>query len=335
MTTFDLDAYVSRSRTVDVSDIAWHEVRRYPLRAGARRTLLYMQDIESQTVVYLRELLATRAIDDPEVATFLACWLYEETFHGRVLAQFLTAAGESIRPRERSRVGMRSRIESVVMGLASRAWPDFVAVHMTWGAINELTTLVGYKRLSEVAGHPILAELLSRITRDESRHFSFYFRHAEQRLQRPAVARVTRFLVDHFWAPVGSGVRPAADVRFLAEYLFSGREGRAAGQRIDKTIQRLPGFADARPIQSWINRDAGVALDINDRNGRYVVRPTMPDLTPCTQQRFNPECGRDGSLVAQLEAQHDAIPNAPGKTFGSHTSSIFLLSGDNYWGSPG
>ena len=45
-----------------------------------------MEDIESHTIIYVRELLATRAIDDPEVATFLACWFYEETFHvhGRV-----------------------------------------------------------------------------------------------------------------------------------------------------------------------------------------------------------------------------------------------------------
>ena len=50
-----------------------------------------MQDIETHTIVYLRTILATRAIDDPEVATFLACWFYEETFHGRALARFLAA----------------------------------------------------------------------------------------------------------------------------------------------------------------------------------------------------------------------------------------------------
>ena len=40
-----------------------------------------MQDVESHTTIYLRELRATRAVDKPDVATFLACWLYEETFH--------------------------------------------------------------------------------------------------------------------------------------------------------------------------------------------------------------------------------------------------------------
>ena len=85
MPAFDLDAYVARSRALDLAAIAWAEVPRHPLPPQAVRTLRYMQDIESHTIIYLRSLLATRAVDDPEVATFLACWLYEETFHGIAL----------------------------------------------------------------------------------------------------------------------------------------------------------------------------------------------------------------------------------------------------------
>src|SRR5438309_5362503 len=95
MTTFDLDGWVARSGALDLTGIDWTEVPRHPLPAQAVRTLLYMQDIESHTIVYLRSLLATRAIDDPEVSTFLACWLYEETFHGIALARFLEAAGHA------------------------------------------------------------------------------------------------------------------------------------------------------------------------------------------------------------------------------------------------
>ena len=96
MPTFDLDAYVARSGAVDLDAIAWDEVPRHPLPPEAVRTLRYMQDIESHTIIYLRALLATRAVDDPEVATFLACWLYEETFHGIALRRFLEAAGHPI-----------------------------------------------------------------------------------------------------------------------------------------------------------------------------------------------------------------------------------------------
>src|SRR3990172_2051079 len=103
MDGFDLDGYVARSRALDLAGIDWDEVPRHPLPAEALRALRYMQDIESHTIIYLRTLLATRAVDDPEVATFLACWLYEETFHGRALARFLAAAGAPLGPRPQPR----------------------------------------------------------------------------------------------------------------------------------------------------------------------------------------------------------------------------------------
>jgi hypothetical protein len=214
-----------------------------------------MQDIESHTIIYLRALLATRAIDDPEVATFLACWLHEETFHGMALARFLEAAGHPVapRPRARSRESLVKRLESAATAWLSRAWPDFCAVHMVWGAINELTTLTGYRRLAARAGHPVLTDLLERIMQDESRHFFFYYRQAEIRLRRPGVARVARALVDRFWAPVGSGVQPDAERDFLGRYLFGGVEGRAAARKVDDTIRRLPGFASAQLLEAWIH----------------------------------------------------------------------------------
>src|SRR5262249_40259547 len=181
-----------------------------------------------------------------EVATFLACWFYEETFHGRALARFLEAAGHTPVARQRSHATLISRLEERAMGLVARAWPDFAAVHMVWGAINELTTLTGYQRLTELDHHPVLGDLLARIMRDESRHFTFYYHQAERRLARPSVQRVARFLVDRFWAPVGSGVQPDAEVRFLARHLLTGPDGHAAARKIDGTIQRLPGFADVQ-----------------------------------------------------------------------------------------
>jgi hypothetical protein len=162
---FDLDAYLARSRAVDLAAIAWGDVPRHTLPAGAVRTLRYMQDIENHTIVYLRALLATRAIDDPDVATFLACWLYDETLHGIALAKFLAAVGHPLppRPRPRGQEPVSKRLEAAATALLSRAWPDFCAVHMTWGAINELTTLTGYRRLVAVARHPVLTDLLERI----------------------------------------------------------------------------------------------------------------------------------------------------------------------------
>ena len=253
---FPFEAYLARSRAVDLTGIAWDDVPHHRVTPETVRTLQYMQDIESHTIVYLRSLLATRAIDDPEVAAFLACWIYEETFHGLALARFLEAAGTPVgaRPRPRGSEPLAKRLEAWATALVSRAWPDFCAVHMTWGAINELTTLTGYRRLSVRAGHPVLTELLDRITLDESRHFYFYYRQAERRLARPGAARIARLLVDRFWAPVGSGVQPREELTFLAGYLFSDADGRVAARKVDDTIRRLPGFSKTRLLEAWMDR---------------------------------------------------------------------------------
>lgn len=256
---FDLDAYLSRSGAVDLQTIPWDRVPRHPVPAEALRALRYMQDIESHTIMYLRALLETRAVDDPEVATFLACWVYEETFHGIALARFVRAAGEAIELRARSRRTFGQRIEERLTAWLARAWPDFVAVHMAWGAINELTTLTGYRRLAALVDHPVLHDILDRIVLDESRHFYFYFKQAERRLARPTTARIARAVIERSWAPVGSGVQPAAETRFLAEYLFGGRDGRAAARKVDATIRDLPGFRDLPLLEAWIDRTETVS----------------------------------------------------------------------------
>jgi rubrerythrin len=256
MERFSAEEYVGRSRAADLEGIAWDDVPRHPLPPEAVRTLRYMQDIESHTIVYLRTLLSTRAIDDPDVAAFLGCWIYDETFHGLALARFLAAAGHATVARVRTAVPFGERVRTWATNFVAQAWREFVAVHMTWGAINELTTLTGYQRLAAVADHPVLSELLARIVRDESQHFSFYYHQAETRLARPGVARLARALVDRFWEPVGSGVQPAEETRFLAGYLFAGSQGREAAARIDERIRRLPGFGDVALLQAWMERAA-------------------------------------------------------------------------------
>jgi Fatty acid desaturase len=270
MPAFNLDAWVARSGAIDLDAIKWADVPKYPVSPPVVRTLTFMQDIEIHTIIYLRELLATRAIDDPDVVTFLACWVHEEIFHGLALNRFLEAAGHPVPPRARphGQEPMLKRLQAAGIGAVSKLWPDFCAVHMTWGAINELTTLTGYRRLGIVAGHPILSELVERIALDESRHFFFYYRQAETRLRRPGAARVARLLVDRFWAPVGSGVGSDADLKFLAHYLFAGEEGHAAARKVDETIRRLPGFEGAQLLEAWMDRHVRPVTGPNGgRNG--------------------------------------------------------------------
>jgi rubrerythrin len=225
-----------------------------------------MMDIETHTSIYLRDLLATPAAYEPDVTAFLACWVYEELWHGEAFSEFLGGAGWELAPDLervtadsaypsrlprnqwiRRRLGAKGRLSHVGTMLGSAVMDDFVALHMTWGAANELSTLTSYHRMIAKTGHPELVSLLKAIIKDERRHFAFYRAQARLRLARSAAARrITRWAMDHLWAIVGTGVRPQAETDFVVVELFGDGDGRAAALEMDRTIGELPGWAGAR-----------------------------------------------------------------------------------------
>jgi hypothetical protein len=120
---------------------------------------------------------------------------------------------------------------------------DFAAVYLTWGAVQELTTLEAYQILARRTQNPILRELLPRLAKDERRHFSFYFNKARPFLVNSTTAqRLTAWALQHFWTPVGQGVKESPDVQWTMKFIFDGAEGLAAVQRIDALVSRLPGL---------------------------------------------------------------------------------------------
>jgi hypothetical protein len=203
-------------------------------------------DIEAHTLCYLRDVLNADAGADPEIADFLGCWLYEESYHGRAIEKFARAAGLERSPDVcgKHRFSLYEHFEDLATRLLGKVYgEDFLTVYMTWGAIQEHTTLYGYTRMARRTRHPLLAELLRRIARDESRHFGFYYYKAYQGLRDdPKTQRLTAFLLKNFWTPVGEGVKPRAETDFLLTSIFDGPEGREAISRIDRTIARLPGL---------------------------------------------------------------------------------------------
>lgn len=244
--SFDLQNYLANSRAIDVSDIDWETASEFPVPAEHRRCLTFMMDVESHTIVYLRDLLNSRAIVDPDISAFLACWVYEETFHGRAIERFLTSIGEPVAANRvetiRTSSNWRATVDLVGTFAVSRLSRHFPAAYLTWGAINELTAHSGYRLLSDRTENPILAKLLRRIMRDESRHFAFYYHEAGKRLGEPGAQRLTKFLLKRFWGPVGSTVKSDDDVAFLTAYLFGGQRGAAAIEHIEQTIRKLPGL---------------------------------------------------------------------------------------------
>jgi len=256
--TTDIDSLIQRSGRLQVDDIDFEAFRHHPLDPATLRCLRYMHDVEGHTACYLRDLLVTRAHRDPEVTAFLACWCYEEHWHGDAIAEVLRAhdepAGRSRLAASRGRLPRRDALRPLAFTLASALTPHIVAVHMAWGAVNEWTTQAGYGRLAAKAQHPVLSELLRRIMRQEGRHIDFYALGARRRLAESATARrITRFALRRYWAPVGAGVMPDSEVSFLVNHLFGDAEGRPAVQRIDRLVGRLPGLEGLHLVESALD----------------------------------------------------------------------------------
>lgn len=238
--------YVDASRKLDLSGIDWARIGDVPLDEGVRDCLIYMADIEGYTIAYLRDLLNTAAIDDADIARFMSLWLYEEMFHQEALTRFLGAYGMTFASDRgaqlRRHTSRMSRLSMLGASALSYVTPSFLALYMTWGALNELTTLTAYNLLAERARQPILSELLRRIVRDERRHFSFYYQQARERLRAPAAQWITSTGLRRFWRPVGTGVKRPEEVYATIGYCYSGERGRDAAREIDARMAALPGL---------------------------------------------------------------------------------------------
>ncbi len=260
--SFDIATYEEQTARLEFEDLDFAAFDRHPLADSDLRCLRYMHDVEQHTVCYLRDLLVTRAHRDPDITTFLTFWNFEEHWHGAAIGRVLAAHGERAGAARvgpmRTRLPRRDALRPVSSMLASLLVRDFVAVHMTWGAVNEWSTQAGYARLVARADHPVLTELLRRIMKQEGRHIDFYSSEARRRLEGSAVARrVTRLALGHLWSPVGAGVMPEREVGFLVSYLFGDEQGRRVADRIDRRIDRLPGLEGLGLLANTVRRREG------------------------------------------------------------------------------
>src|SRR5439155_931739 len=164
----------------------------------------------------------TRACMDPILTAFLACWNYEELWHGENLGKLLNLYGiqfdtQDRIARVRANLGVQNSLSILTTMAGSWLSKDFSAIYLTIGAINELTTLTGYGAVIRKSKHPVLADLLSRIVKDERRHFASYFNSAKEWLtDNRAAQRIDRWALDRVWVPVGKGVKKQAACDALA-----------------------------------------------------------------------------------------------------------------------
>ncbi len=284
----NIDRFTQASRRIDLTGLDFDVFERQPLTEDVLRCLRYMHDVELHTVCYLRDLLVTSAHRDPNITAFLTMWNMEEYWHGDAIGNVLAAHDEVAKQGRvlpmRQRLGWKDRLAPILHSLGSSiAGESFIAIHMTWGAVNEWTTQAAYARLIAKAGHPVLTDLLKRIMKQEGRHIDFYAGQAEERLDGDGRAQwMTRRALKHLWAPVGSSVMPSSEQEHITRFLFCDLEGADAARRIDQRIDRLPGQSGLRLLERETVRVRSVApspapnlrdwADIRDREFHQVAR---------------------------------------------------------------
>jgi hypothetical protein len=270
---FQIDKYLARSKQLDLTGIPLEDAGKYPLSEGEVRTLRYMQDIEFFTVLYMKALMETAALADHDTRAFLVVWGYEECSHGRALAKFLELAGHAPSRRSLDEFSRPRRWLDVLQDLGARVVSslskDFLAVHMTWGAINELTAVHAYASVADQTRNPVLAQIVRRIVKDERRHFAFYYQQATRRLGTPFAQKLVKYALRVAWTPVGGSMAPPEDTDFAATYLFELEEGQARLAEIDATIAKLPGMGGFTMVRTAMN----AGRDRTRARGVPVLRP--------------------------------------------------------------
>jgi hypothetical protein len=195
----------------------------------------------------MRDLLAGHSTRDPEIVHFLSAWVYEELCHGRAIDKLLTVSGYPSEPDRVARLNESASFQEFLEAFLSQgaAWltPRFIAVHMTWGAINEATAAAAYQALERRTKNPVLATLVSRMARQERRHMSFYWHQANKRMQGDRITqRLVQFAIKRFWHLVGAGVGGQENLAFIAAHLFGDEEARRSLVHADRLIAQLPGM---------------------------------------------------------------------------------------------
>ena len=231
---------------VKYEDLDFDTFESQPLDAQTLRSLRYMCDVEYHTSCFLRDLLVTPSHREEDAGGFMTMWNREEFWHGEALSMVLARHGIIVDYDEvkakREKLGWMGALgplkQSVLTNLAGT---DFVAVHMVWGAANELSAVAAYRRLSAMTDHPALSPLLKRIAQQETRHVAFYTTQGRERLEASQTAqKIVRLVMSRVWKPVGSGMMDESEVRHVMGHLFGGRGEEM--DKLDKRIQKLPGL---------------------------------------------------------------------------------------------
>lgn len=249
-----LDWFEKQERTLTpefIDALPWNEARDTPIDDKFIPVLLYMRDVEVLTEMYHHELRRTPTGRDPVISKFMDRWGVEEVTHGQIIDRFLNEIGRPTPDdwqRQTHRGVTRAYHASTYLltSLTNLLGSRFTATHMAFGAIHEMSTGQAYRKMKELAKHPVLSLILDGIIREEAAHTHFYRSVARIELERSETAqKIARKVIEAFWRPVGQGSLARERTEYCIATLFGGDDGRGV-ETLDRTVtqraRQFPGF---------------------------------------------------------------------------------------------
>jgi rubrerythrin len=251
--------HIEVSQRVEIEDLDWALARKHGLTAKEIENLKFFADIESQTVYYFLEVAKLQVVRDPELLTFLTMWNYEEYFHSHAITRLMQECGVPVEDaterstRIRAGARVKAKLEDFAQTMMAKLMPKrFVSLWMFWGAIQECLTTQAYEEVIRSTHNPVLAEMFRRIAKQERRHFAYYFNQARERLEgNKRNQRFCRFIVQKFYAPVGSGVKDDAAAAAVVAGLFPGDRIFEVMSYIERRMAQLPGMDGLDACTKW------------------------------------------------------------------------------------
>ena len=188
-------------------------------------------------------------------------WNFEEYWHGEVLDEVLEVHGVPTGPEHtmalRKRMGWRDRLAPIKQSvIANVIGNDFIATHMTWGAINEWCTHSGYSpvRGRRVAPGPDRDPAPDRQAGDPAHRV---LQPARPATGWPAPARPSGSPGSRWTRSGASSARascPSARSSTCSSYLYGGPAGLAEARRIDAKIDALPGLDGLHLVERQLDK---------------------------------------------------------------------------------
>ncbi|MQY17138.1 acyl-ACP desaturase [Nocardia macrotermitis] len=211
-----VDGFLAASPAARAWDVEtafdWDRAAADRLTEGQRSAVQFVTYIEDHLPgyfdVYQRYFPVDGRVDQDtfvhnrELYHFTVRWALEEDTHARALARYQQAAGMAERSTLRDELAVEGRKP---FDLPYRHPVQFFA----YALVQEKATQLYYQSLREVSGDPVLAAVLSRLARDEARHFSFMADVVGRylRTQGDAVVEPIREVVAGFRMPLADTMR--------------------------------------------------------------------------------------------------------------------------------